>query len=694
MDKINITNYYSNHETAALKLVMQLDKKIVLGVPLGLGKPIGILNALYRLASTDKSIELTIITGLTLSRPKFSNALEENLASPILERLLKNYEDPLYEAARVSQTLPDNIRIIEFFFLPGKYLHNHYAQQNYICSSYTDVVRDAIDLSINVLAQQVCQSTINIDHYSLSSNSDLFHETKLYLDAQSKNGKKIAIIAEVNQYLPYMYGDAVVNNNDFTDIIDTKQYNTLFSVPRDEVLLPDHLIGLYTSTLIKDNGCLQIGIGKLSNALANALIVRHKENKIYNYLLKKLSVHEKFKSIIDKIGGLGTFDKGLYASTEMMSDEYIHLYQQGILKKKVYDHIGLQKLLDNGELTENITPNTLNVLLKNNIISSPLTPNDVKFLQEYGIFKSTNDSLNIKDHSLGDKLTSGTLIHAGFFLGSIDLYKSLNQLSEEERQLIYMTSVARTNQLTFNPELLALQRQDARFVNSCLMVTLNGSIISHALENQQELSGVGGQFDFVYMATQIPGGYSIITCRSTRETKYGTESNIVWQYPNMTIPAFLRDIVVTEYGIADCRSKTDEDVIKELLNITDSRFQSALLKTAKKAGKIRADYQIPAAFRQNYPDQLAAVLQNSSFENYFKPYPFGSDLTDDEQVIAGALGQLKNYSLLKLLWVVVKSFGFYKADPHIRVYLERMKLDRPKNVRGYVYKKLLSYLVR
>lgn len=694
MGKINMTNYHSDYEAAALKIIAQMDKKIVLGVPLGLGKPIGILNALYRLASTDPSIDLTIITGLTLSRPVFRNMLEENLVSPILKRLLNDYEDPLYEAARISQTLPANIRVIEFFTSPGKYLRNSYAQQNYTCSSYTNIVRDAMNFSINVVAQQVCPSVTELDQYSLSSNSDLFHETQIYLDAQKKLGKKIAVIAEVNKKLPYMYGDAIVNKQAFTDIIDTNQYHTLFSVPREEVLLPDHLIGLYASTLIKDDGCLQIGIGKLSNSLANALIIRHSHNAIYSNLLKNLNTHEKFGSIINKIGGVNTFEKGLYASTEMMSDEYIHLYQQGILKKKVYDHIGLQTLLNNGELTENITPDTLDVLAKHHLISSPLTISDVKFLQEYGIFKSTNDSLNLNDHPLGDKLTGGKLIHAGFFLGSIDLYKNLNALSDTERQLINMTSIARTNQLTFNPELLTLQRKNARFVNSCLMVTLNGSVISHALENQQALSGVGGQFDFVYMANQLPDGYSIITCRSTRETKQGVESNIVWQYPNMTIPAFLRDIVVTEYGIADCRSKTDADVMKELLNITDSRFQPGLLKIAKTAGKINPDYQIPPAFSQNFPEKLSAVMQKGSFGTYFQPYPFGSDLTPDEQVIAAVLVKLKNYSLPKLLWQVIKSFGFYKENPRLEEYLKRMKLDRPKNRREYIYKKLLSYCLK
>jgi len=69
-------------------------------------------------------------------------------------------------------------------------------------------------------------------------------------------------------------------------------------------------------------------------------------------------------------------------------------------------------------------------------------------------------------------------------------------------------------------------------------------------------------------------------------------------------PRYLRDIVITEYGIADCGSKTDADVIKAILNITDSRFQNSLLKKAKKSGKLAHDYEIPEFYKNNYPTSL------------------------------------------------------------------------------------------
>ena len=56
----------------------------------------------------------------------------------------------------------------------------------------------------------------------------------------------------------------------------------------------------------------------------------------------------------------------------------------------------------------------------------------------------------IYKHCLGDRLKQGVLIHAGFFLGPQKFYDALNEMSEEERKCIYMTSVLNVNQLYDN----------------------------------------------------------------------------------------------------------------------------------------------------------------------------------------------------------------------------------------------------
>lgn len=711
-----MTCYHDHYEIAAKKIIQQVGNKIVIGVPLGIGKPIGLLNALYQIAERDSTIQLTIITGLTLARPHLHQDLEKRLVKPILDRLLKDYEDPLYEKARLQQNLPSNIKVIEFFISPGKFLHNAYVQQNYNSCIYTNMVRDAEFYSVNVIGQQVPRSQTNPDQYSLSSNSDLFHGMATRLKEMANEGKKIAVVAEVNLNLPFMYGEeAVVSADVFTDIIDTKKYRTLFALPREELSLADHAIGIYTSALIKDGSCLQIGIGKLSNAIANALIFRQQHHSLYLNLLDQLSLKEKWGQTLATVGSLDVFNQGLYASTEMLSDEYIELYQSKILKKRVYDHIGLQQLLNLKKISEIITPNILDVLLENHLIQAHLSGADFEFLQKFGIFKAdiqwqsnelrlpsgetipadlTLESAKqaIIKQCLGHQLKSGKIIHAGFFLGSRELYQALKNLALDELQQFQMTSITRTNTL-WCYELSKLQRQDARLINSAMMITLSGAVISDGLKDCQEVSGVGGQFDFISMAQKLPQSRSIIICRSHRTTKSGVQSNIVWEYPNLTIPRYLRDIFITEYGIADCRSKTDSEVMAAILNITDSRFQNDLLQQAKKAGKLPQNFEILPCYKNNYPDKMAVHLQSLQAQGFFQSYPFGSDLTPDEIVLSHALLALKDYSVFKLLILIIRAFFFFQSDAKFAIYLQRMNLHDPKTIKDWIYKKLLKLMI-
>jgi acyl-CoA hydrolase len=61
-------------------------------------------------------------------------------------------------------------------------------------------------------------------------------------------------------------------------------------------------------------------------------------------------------------------------------------------------------------------------------------------------------------------------------------------------------------------------------------------------------------------------------------------------------PGTLRDIVVTEYGIADLRGKPDAAVIEALLNISDSRFQSGLDRTGTEGRQIAEEFPDRSTF--------------------------------------------------------------------------------------------------
>jgi acyl-CoA hydrolase len=66
----------------------------------------------------------------------------------------------------------------------------------------------------------------------------------------------------------------------------------------------------------------------------------------------------------------------------------------------------------------------------------------------------------------------------------------------------------------------------------------------------------------------------------------GIESNIRWNYGQTTIPRHLRDLYITEYGVADLRGKSDSECIEAMLSISDARFLDALCAEAKSHGKL------------------------------------------------------------------------------------------------------------
>ncbi len=88
---------------------------------------------------------------------------------------------------------------------------------------------------------------------------------------------------------------------------------------------------------------------------------------------------------------------------------------------------------------------------------------------------------------------------------------------------------------------------------------------------------------FVLGALLSKGGRSIHVLPSTAAG--GTASRIVTQFEPGTIVTTSRgmaDIVVTEYGIARLRGKTQRERTQELINIAHPDFRSALQKEAKR----------------------------------------------------------------------------------------------------------------
>ena len=613
----------------AEQIVERVGRRIVVGLPLGLGKPNRLVNGLYRLAVDEPDIELEIVTALSLDIPQSRHWLQERLMQPIIERHFgADYPRLQYLVDGQRDSLPANIRVTEFYFQSGAALGNSAMQRNYISSNYTHVARDLVDRGVNLLLQLVARD--GQGRLSLSCNPDVTLDLMRRIRASDR---PVHAVAHVHPGLPFMHGDAVVEPDFFDQIIDEDPEQPLFAVPRQPVSVQDFAVGFHAGRLIADGGTLQIGIGSLSDGLVHSLVLRHADNARYRQVVEALG-----RTVPPGIGDDQEFQEGLFGASEMFLDGFMHLFNAGILKREVFDDIT--------------------------------------------VMRRANAGMSVEDAG------RGVLMEGGFFLGSRAFYDFLNALDDDQRLRFRMHGVGRINQLYGGSEALEIeQRRHARFVNTCMMMTATGAAVSDGLEDYQVVSGVGGQYNFVAMAHAMDDGRSILMLRARRESNAGSSSNIVWQYPHNTIPRHLRDLVVTEYGIADLRGKTDEECIREMLGITDSAFQEELAEAAKKAGKLDPGWRIPDWARNNTPEALEKAFAPFVKDGLFPDYPFGSDFTAVEQRLIPALTTLKTWSESKPALLAAALRGMPGEFPE---ELERLGLQSPSSLKERLYARLVA----
>lgn len=281
----------------------------------------------------------------------------------------------------------------------------------------------------------------------------------------------------------------------------------------------------------------------------------------------------------------------------------------------------------------------------------------------------------------------GALLSAGFFLGPRAFYHALRDLPEDMRAKIHMKAISFTNQLYGDEDGKRRARVGARFVNSTMMMTLFGAAISDGLEDGRVVSGVGGQYDFFAQAFALPDARAILTLNATRGTGAKTASNIRFAYGHQTIPRHLRDIALTEYGIADLRGRSDAQVVAAMLSIANSQFQPELLRQAKDAKKIAKDYEILARHRENHPDRIERALKPLREEGHLPPFPFGTNFDETEQRLLPALEKIEVAAQSPAALLRLAAQGWRHVD---KAALERMKLDRPGTLSERFYRLLLS----
>jgi hypothetical protein len=226
-----------------------------------------------------------------------------------------------------------------------------------------------------------------------------------------------------------------------------------------------------------------------------------------------------------------------------------------------------------------------------------------------------------------------------------------------------------------------------------MVATLLGAVSSDQLEDGRVVSGAGGQHDLVAVAQALEGARSIIGVRSTRRANRRTASNIVWRYANATVPRHMRDILVTEYGVADLRGKSDRDVVVAMIGVADAEFQPGLIDAARSAGKLEPSYKLPNP-TFNRAERIETALAPARRDGLLPAFPLGTEMTEVEQELAGRLTFLKSAGYGDLIGTLVAGLARTPAAPQESSALARLGLHAPASLRDRILRAVVRGALR
>ncbi len=137
---------------------------------------------------------------------------------------------------------------------------------------------------------------------------------------------------------------------------------------------------------------------------------------------------------------------------------------------------------------------------------------------------------------------------------------------------------------TNDPKVIALN-DNFIAINNAIEIDLYGQVCSESSGTRQ-ISGTGGQLDFIYGAFHSHGGKGLICLSSTFTDKDGrVQSRIrptLSPGATVTVPRSITSYVVTEYGIVNLKGKSTWQRSADLISIAHPDFRDELIKEAEK----------------------------------------------------------------------------------------------------------------
>lgn len=193
-------------------------------------------------------------------------------------------------------------------------------------------------------------------------------------------------------------------------------------------------------------------------------------------------------------------------------------------------------------------------------------------------------------HSENTPRGIGTLVKNGIINGKrkrIDVGKAVATAvgggTREEMDFINMNPLFEVHPSSYvlNPKVIS-ENNNVVAINSAIMIDLTGQISAESIGTKM-MSGAGGQTAFAIGAYLSHGGRAITAMASTARS--GQVSRIVPALEQGTVvstPRTLADIVVTEYGVARLKGKTQRERAIELISVAHPDFRAELEKEARR----------------------------------------------------------------------------------------------------------------
>ena len=186
-------------------------------------------------------------------------------------------------------------------------------------------------------------------------------------------------------------------------------------------------------------------------------------------------------------------------------------------------------------------------------IHSEMFSDGVVKLAEAGVINNTRKSLHPGKFEVA------------FLMGTRRLYDFVDHNPDVElRPVDYIN----------NPFIIA-QNDNLISINSCVQVDLMGQVASETIGPMQ-ISGVGGQVDFVRGASASRGGVSIMAMPSTVKGKLSKIVPLLDEGAAVTTSRNDVDYVVTEYGVAHLKGETLRQRARNLIAVAHPDFQDGL----------------------------------------------------------------------------------------------------------------------